>query len=237
MKQTFEQRFEKNEQVVNEIKTQSQVTQRRLNQLERHARRNNVIIFGVPAVTPVADAIQTIFKDALGLQQLPEYETAYRLGKQTAKPPILVRLRDQRDKENIMSKVSSLKGTKISVSDDLTPEEQATRRTIVAAAKVANAKNIPCRVRRTGLLVNNRLLPPAELCNPDWVKDFAQFADNTRGRPHGASGGKRPFADIISPASAVQEASRVGFLRPRSSSLDKPTSKAGNSGSKKKQAN
>jgi len=229
LQQTFEQRFEKNEKAVDEIKTEFQTTQQRLNQLERHVRRNNVVIFGISADTAVPDAVQTVFRDGLGLVQVPEYETAYRLGKNTAKPPILVRLRGQKDKENIMSKVSNLKGTKISVTDDLTPEEQATRRTLVAAAKLATAKNIPCRVRRTGLLVNNQLLRPAELCNPDWVKDFAQFADKPRGRQQGSSANKRTFADITSPASAVEEArsNRLNFLRSRSNSSDKSSSNAG----------
>jgi hypothetical protein len=226
LQQTFEQRFEKNEKAVDEIKTEFQATQQRLNQLERHVRRNNVVIFGISADTAVPDAVQTVFGDGLGLDQVPEYETAYRLGKNTAKPPILVRLRGQKDKENIMSKVSNLKGTKISVTDDLTPEEQATRRTLVAAAKLATAKNIPCRVRRTGLLVNNQLLRPAELCNPDWVKDFVQFADTTRGRPQGSSANKRTFADITSPASAIED-TRLNFLRPRSNSSDKSSSNAG----------
>jgi hypothetical protein len=233
MKQTFEHRFVKNEKAVNELKSESENTQRRLGQLERNARRKNIVIFGAPAEAPVADVLQTIFRDALGLQQDPEYEGAYRLGKQTAKPPILVKLRNQSDKADIMSKVRKLKGTKIVISDDLTPEEQAERRTIVAAAKVANAQNIPCRVRRTGLLVNDRLFTPAELCDPDWVKAIIQPMGNTRPQPppppQGGGGGgtiKRPFANTISPASAAA-AALEDFRRPRSDSTDSLAEKAG----------
>jgi hypothetical protein len=229
LQKSFEQRFEKNEKTVDKMKIALQDTQQRLGQLERLARRNNIVIFGIAADVAVPDALQTVLRDAIGLEQVPEYETAYRLGKNTAKPPILVRLREQKDKENIMARVSNLKGTKISVTDDLTPEEQATRRTIVAAAKLATSRNIPCRVRRTGLLVNNQLLLPAELCNPDWVKDFIQPLSNNSGRPppQGRGGAiKRTFANIVSPGSAAAANSEV-FRRPRSSSTDSQSEKAG----------
>jgi hypothetical protein len=229
LQQSFEQRFEKNEKTVDTMKIELQETQQRLSQLERHARRNNIVIFGIPADIAVPDALQTVLRDAISLEQVPEYKTAYRLGKNTAKPPILVRLREQKDKENIMAKVSNLKGTKISINHDLTPEEQATRRTIVAAAKLATSRNIPCRVRRTGLLVNNQLLLPVELCNPDWVKDFIQPLSSNSGQPppQGRGGAsKRTFANIVSPGSAAAAAIE-DFRRPRSSTTDSQSEKAG----------
>jgi hypothetical protein len=125
-----------------------------------------------------------------------------------------------------MSNVNKLKGTKLVVSHDLTPEEQAVRRTIVAASKVAKSKNIPCRVRRTGLLVDNQLLLPAELCNPDWVNNFTRSEDNNEQPPRGAGAGKRTYSSTVSPASAAAAAS-VDFRRPRSDSTDSLPSNAG----------
>jgi hypothetical protein len=226
IKQNFEQRFEKNEKAVQELKSESKTTQQRLNQLERQVRRKNVIIFGVPSEVAVESALQKIFVEKLELQQVPPYETAYRLGKQTEKTPILVKLREQSDKEAIMSNVSKLRGTKLVVSDDLTPEEQAVRRTIVAASKVAKAKNISCKVRRTGLLVDNQLILPAELCNPDWVNNFTRSEANSEQPPRGAGTSKRPHSSTVSPASAAAAASE-DFRRPRSDSTDSLSSKAG----------
>jgi len=229
LKQSVEQRFAENTKCLQDLKSENCDMQRRLNQLERHVRRNNVIIFGVPADVSIENALGKICQENLELQQVPAYESAFRFGKQTEKPPILVKFREQSDKEAIMSRVSKLKGSKLSVSDDLTPEDQAARRTIIAAAKVANVKNIPCRVRRTGLLVGNQLLLPAELCNPDWVKDFIQPPSNNsvRSPPQGGGGAsKRTFANIVSPASAAA-AALEDFRRPRSSTTDSQSEKAG----------
>lgn len=230
MKQTYDKRFASTEKVVNELKVINNTTQQRLNELESYIRRKNIIIFGVPASVTVPEALKTVLQDSLGLPQVPLHESAYRLGKLSTKPPIIVKLNNHSDKQAIMSNAKKLKGTKIVVSDDLTPEEQAARRTIVSAAKTANSMNIPCRVRRSGLLVSGQLLKPVELCNPDWMNNFVQTTDS-QGRPPSNSQGagainKRPHSSTVSPASAAA-AALVDFRRPRSDSTGSNSGTAG----------
>jgi hypothetical protein len=89
------------------------------------------------------------------LEEAPKIECAYSIGKQTAENRcILVKDYNQQDQHAIMSNGRMLKGTKIVIIDDLTPEEQAMRRTILSAARAAREKT---KVRRTGLLVNGVL--------------------------------------------------------------------------------
>jgi hypothetical protein len=73
-----------------------------------------------------------------------------------------------------MKQAPTLRGTKISISDDLTTEERQDRRKIVEAHKVARAENIETKVLRQGLLENGEILPPFELEKSDWLEKFLQ---------------------------------------------------------------
>jgi hypothetical protein len=233
--QNFKERFEKCEKLVKELQADKVSMQQRLTQLERYVRRKNVIIFGVPETVSDTQAVETVMKDKLGLRQVPEYEAAFRLGKQAEKRPILVRLCHQWDKDEIMSNVSKLKGTRVVVSDDLTPEEQALRRTTVAAAKAAQARNIPCKVRRTGLLINNQIVPPAMLCDPDWLEKYVQLGDGREQQPSqvlGGLGSKRTFAAVVSPTSEAADGDRSKNLRPRTDSTGSNKGGKGGKGGK-----
>jgi hypothetical protein len=132
-----------------------------------------------------------------------------------------------------MSNVSKLKGTKISINDDLTPEEQSVRKTIVAALKFARGKGVEnCKVRRTGLLVNGHLVPVSELCNENWVENLAWLTNNESGetqplRP--APTEKRSHEAIESPPPATF-AEAVFFQTPRSNQQRSQPNAAGRGG-------
>jgi hypothetical protein len=188
-------RLDRNEKSLEALRTENTSLHNRLTHLERQARRNNIVIFGVPDNMQPEAALQKVAKERLGLDEGVEIESAYRFGRQTEKRPILVKLCSQQDKQDIMANVRKLKGTRIVITDDLTPEEQATRRTILGAAWAAKDKGIVCKVRRTGLLVNDRLVPVAELCNETWMERLAGAA----GAAGGAQPQKRSRAAIATP--------------------------------------
>lgn len=179
-------RLEKNEKSLEALRTENTSLHNRLTHLERQARRNNIVIFGVSANMQPEAALQKIATERLGLNESPQIESAFRIGRHAEKRPILVKLCSQQDKQNIMNNVRKLKGTRIVITDDLTPEEQATRRTILGAAWAAKDKGIVCKVRRTGLLVNDQIVPVAELCDEKWMENLAGAA--------GAAGGAQPHS-------------------------------------------
>jgi hypothetical protein len=197
----------------------------RVSQLERYTRRKNAIIFGVADQVEASIALATIAREKLGLQNAPAVATAYRIGKQgAARRPILVKFCSEQGKALIMSNVSKLKGTKISINDDLTPEEQAVRRTIVQALKFAKSKGIEnCKVRRTGLLVNGHLVPVGELCNETWLTNRLS-GEEERLTPRD----KRSHAEVQSPTFAEAAAGEGFFSAARSNQQNTPSKGAGN---------
>lgn len=111
-------------------------------------------------------------------QQEEIIERAYRFGRDAPQRPILVRFKNECDKEQAMKLATNLKGTKITISDDLTTEERLSRRKIVDAHKAARAENIETKVLRQGLLVNGEIVPLSELESSDWLKRFLHKKDN-----------------------------------------------------------
>jgi len=201
-------RIDHHEKELKELREETVSQHTRITQLERHIRRNNLVIFGVPNSEQPEAALNTI-SGKFGLEA-PVIECAYRIGKQQENRPrpILVKLTNQQEKQKIMAKVGLLKGTKIVINDDMTPEEQATRRTIVGAARVARDKGITCKVRRTGLLVNNNLIPVAELCNEAWMDEEQSSVADAVGalQPH-----KRPHEVSRTPPGSQPSTSVQNF--------------------------
>jgi hypothetical protein len=105
-------------------------------------------------------------------------ERAYRFGQNSPQRPIMIRFKKESDKERVLKQAPSLRGTKISISDDLTTEERQVRRKIVEAHKAARAENIESKVLRQGLLMNGEIVPSAKLEKSDWLEKFLQKPDN-----------------------------------------------------------
>jgi hypothetical protein len=214
----FTRRIEKNEKDVKELREENTSLHQRIAHLERHARRNNVVIYGIPDNIQPAAALQKI-TTTLGLGNVPQTECVYRIGRQTEKRPLLVRFCSQRDKQSIMDNVRKLKGTRIVVSDDLTPDEQATRRTILSAARAAKEKGIESKVRRTGLLVHNRLVPVVELSDETWMDKLPPRAGAAGAA--GAQPPKRTHAVIATPPESQPSTSEDFWGAPPGKKKDK----------------
>jgi hypothetical protein len=149
--------------------------------LEKVQRKKNIVVFGVPTSTDLNNAVDDVILKKLSLKKQPGQaiiEQAYRFGKVTPHRPILIRFKNQNDKEQAIKLASNLRGTKITISDDLTTEERQSRRKIVNAHKAARAENIESKVMRQGLLVNGEIVPPSELEKSDWLELFMQNKDN-----------------------------------------------------------
>lgn len=149
--------------------------EKRIACLEREQRRKNIVVFGVPTEDDLNKAVDDVILKKLKLEKHPSQEMierAYRIGRKAPQRPILIRFNTVRDKERAMSLAPQFKGTRISISDDLTMEERQSRFKIVDAQKAARAKNVESKVLPHGLLVNGEILSPAELDRSDWLQRF-----------------------------------------------------------------
>jgi hypothetical protein len=86
-------------------------------------------------------------------------DRAHRFGRDSPQRPILIRFRNESNKVRVLKLAPSQRGSKITISEDLTTEERQTRRKIVDAHKAARAENIESKVLRQGLLIEAEIVP------------------------------------------------------------------------------
>ncbi|XP_072051414.1 uncharacterized protein [Amphiura filiformis] len=109
-------------------------TARKLNDLEQYTRRNSIRLFGIPeskGKKENCDAIVTnLARDKLGVKvDLQEIDRCHRVGKKTSEPgkkprPIIVKFATYRSRQKVMIVRKKLKGTGITIKEDLTRANQ-----------------------------------------------------------------------------------------------------------------
>jgi hypothetical protein len=132
----------------------------------------------------VYDYLEGLFKEKLQINSplFDTVENAFRIGRAEGKPPILIQFVSERRKMDVMRQVHLLKGTRISLSDDLTPNERIQRRVVVAAQREAKKLGIQAKVRQQGLLINNELVTVAALSRPGWAEKHTAMQQGTSER-------------------------------------------------------
>jgi hypothetical protein len=98
---------------------------------------------------------------------------AYRMGQNTNKRPLFVSLINQKVKIDIMKNVSKLKGSKISISDDLTPKAREIRKLLVSCASYARSNGHDVKIRSKSLIINNVEYTYEVLRGNAWKIDIA----------------------------------------------------------------
>lgn len=150
------------ERTVEDVKRTVQHQQQRLIDLEDRARRNNVIVFGVPESENETredieqKVVKNIFSEKLGVM-VSSVERIHRLGqkKQSRDRPVILKLYDFNEKVAIFKNCKKLKGTKISVSDDYSPETVEKRRLLWKSAQTEKGAGAKVNLVHDKLFINS----------------------------------------------------------------------------------
>lgn len=140
----------------------------RITFLERTNRKNNIVIFGVKPRKE--DLLKTTLTQVNSILQSniaeKDINNIYSIGK---KNTIVVEFISYLQKKNICQHLHKLKGTGISITNDLCPEDQKTHKTLVKHLKEARAKNQKAQIKNFKLHVNGVPYSLEELENPTEV--------------------------------------------------------------------
>ncbi len=121
------------EQLVNKISSLEDAIssqQKAIEVQQRAFRRNNFIIVGVEEDNDDdRETVSTLFKEKLALQDI-SLSRVRRIGHASQQRPriLLVSAKSYEDKEKVMKSKHHLKGTRIFINDDLTPQQRTERR-------------------------------------------------------------------------------------------------------------
>ena len=136
--------------------------------LEGQSRRNNLVFNGVaeaPGETwaDTEEKIMKILKENLQLQHKVEVERAHRTGKPGGgdRPrPIAVKLLRYKDREAILQRAKSLRGTKIFINEDFTDAVRQKRKELMPKLRAAREKGDIAYLRYDKLVVHARTSTP-----------------------------------------------------------------------------
>jgi hypothetical protein len=149
----------------------------KIDTLDNTNRKCNLIVFGLAESTdcndPVAEFCNFI-SSSLGIAMTgAQVVRAYRMGQNNNKRPLFVSLINQKVKIDIMKNVGKLKGSKISISDDLTPKAREIRKLLVSRASYARSHGHDVKIRSKSLIINNVEYTYEVLRSNAWKIDIA----------------------------------------------------------------
>uniref|UniRef100_L7LVY4 Putative tick transposon n=1 Tax=Rhipicephalus pulchellus TaxID=72859 RepID=L7LVY4_RHIPC len=102
--------------------------------LENRSRRNNILLHGLPETRDentdsLLNAVTQVLSERLHTQ-CPDIERCHRIGRsREGRPrPVIMKIFDYREKVRVMKNVSSLKGSGLYITEDLSPNVRALRK-------------------------------------------------------------------------------------------------------------
>jgi hypothetical protein len=142
--------------------------------LENSSRKCNVIVFGLLEAdggNQPDDDFCVFANSMLGVEvDRNSIDQCYRIGKNTGKRPLFVSFNNFKEKLKIMNNVSKLKGTKISVTDDLTPTARENKKILLKCASQARANDHIVKIRNASLLIDGVEFKLETLVKPGWLR-------------------------------------------------------------------
>ena len=138
--------------------------------LEGQTRRNNLVIDGVaesPGETwaDTEEKIKKILTEKLQLQHKVEVERAHRTGKPGGgdRPrPVVVKLLRFKDREAILQRAKSLRGTNIYINEDFTDAVRRKRKDLMPELKAARQRGDIAYLRYDKLVIHPRTSTPKQ---------------------------------------------------------------------------
>ncbi|XP_037526410.2 uncharacterized protein LOC119403553 [Rhipicephalus sanguineus] len=140
---------------------------KKIDDLDNRGRRSNLFVYGVKELETethqdLLDAVEKrIFEDKIGIKTAG-IERIHRLGrrKTTGSPknrPVIVKLLDYRDKDNILRYCKKLKGTEYPISEDFSPVVKGIRRKLWERTKEHRDQKDKVFLSYDKVKINNRL--------------------------------------------------------------------------------
>ncbi len=136
----------------------------KLEYLEGKTRRNNLVFDGVaeaPGETwaETEEKITMILKEKLQFQHKVEVERAHRVGKprEGDKPrPVVIKLLRYKDRDAILQRAKSLKGTRIFINEDYTDTVRRKRKELMPELRAARERGDIAYLRNDKLIIHPR---------------------------------------------------------------------------------
>lgn len=170
---------------VSELERENSTLQKRIQGLEESSKKNSIIIFGLAEETEdsssLKEEILSLFNNTLSIEvSLQDIDNLYRTRKRgdTARP-VIVRFVRFSDKQIVLRSTHKLKGTSLSITNDITLQQQQEQKTLYKFFKLAKNKGHLAKIIRNKLIVNEEVLSVHDLLEADEIS-FSEFFINKK---------------------------------------------------------
>ncbi|CAG9817719.1 unnamed protein product [Phaedon cochleariae] len=182
--------------------------------LERNARKNKILVFGLNVDTENHLLTHTVQKlnTTLGTKiSEADINNIYSLGKKE-NSPVKIEFTAYLTKKSIIDNVHKLKGTNISVVNDMCEEDRADYRILRSHMKEARAKNLTATIRGLKLLVNGEAYSAEQLRekNPELVEQKLVYRPESSSAPSTPTIDKRKQLNTEEVAKVADQGEQLG---------------------------
>lgn len=172
--------------------------EKRIINLDRKVRKNNIIIFGLEEVSEknLLNYVLKKLNETLHIDlRDTDINNIYKIG---SKNTILLEFISHLRKQLVFKNIKKLKGSNISITNDLCPEDQNNRKILYENLKEARKRNLTAIIKNNKLYVNNEAFTADQLINKENTTeteevDISIFA-NKSPKPNSSSAPATPRA-------------------------------------------
>lgn len=175
-------------QEINDLKNRVQILEQeklslkeKITHIERKSKHNNIIIYGIPEdnENPI-DLTEIILEFVNGLLKVElhkiELNNLFRIGKkQQTTRPILVSFISYLKKQEILRNCKHLKGTNISISEDLIEEDRQNRKILIEYLKEAKQQKKRTTIKGNRLKIEETEYTIEDLRNKKHLEKFKNY--------------------------------------------------------------
>lgn len=179
---------------VERLGTENKEFQNRILALERKVRSNNIVLFGVKEGekenSSLLEIVLNLFTDKIGVETtVKDINSVYRIGNEVENKsrPILVQFISNIKKGEIFKKAYKLKGTGLTISNDLIKTDREEQKVLYDHFKVAKGKNIDVKLRYKKLILEGKTYTYSDLKTQKDIKCIGPTYKSTQPTPSTSS--------------------------------------------------
>lgn len=177
LKQKFEEELNKK---ALEWESKYKNLQNKYEKLEKELKKNNIIIFGLdtPAIHLekfIIDSLNQLLDISLTLSDL---NNVYTIGKQSKKKPVIVKFVSYLKKREVLRNIKKLKGSNVSIAEELTLEERKESKILAQHLKKARSKKLNAFIKNKILFVNGQKYTAEQLAEEEEDTDSEEEISN-----------------------------------------------------------
>lgn len=186
----YKEKVDELEAATQHLQTENIHLKQKIASQEEQLRRKNILIFGLPDKTEksLEEVVLEFFNGRLNIKITPsDLDNFYRIGVSNKIRPILVKFVREISAQQVLKSAKKLKGSGISIAQDLTQERRVERKILYDFLKVAKEKNFTAKIEKNKLIVNKDEYTVETLTNLDKRTFLEPIVDKATLFPHNSA--------------------------------------------------